>query len=466
MSSQIALNAFKTSEEAAVSTSLAVVASDVLGPGGIGDAWLVGGLNSSMTMACTSTAPSNCDGSTCSIVWLQPESDGCSIFNSSHIRVVMTELSLALAMLKVTGTTRGLREREYRFQLHVPAFNGSAWRWVSIRGTFDVRAVADAALSRIRLLLAASDDTVFGVVNHLDDLKVEVEAFDVDGNRVTRAGEQITIVIKDSAGNRTVPLQFNSIKRTYVATFPPLSREAGRLGRPGVHDVYLATPTTTGLVYRMHFSVVCVAGFTETDQSCVEAANDVEKIVGGTIGAVLLVVLVLGLGLLYKNRVHALRFALSFFQLEFLLVVKTMAELWDITSDRTRSAKPTVLCEHHQIVSILSYTWVRVGVRSVHLHDSSQEWIHRRHHRLHCLSPIRAARFGVLIRHERMAVPLAASQAARPARQCKRQSPSSAGHGTDSHNALSLSAADVGAADDALCAAPSATGAARPDERQ
>ena len=94
-----------------------------------------------------------------------------------------------------------------------------------------------------------------------------------------------------------------------------------------------------------------------------EAANDVEKIVGGTIGAVLLVVLVLALGLLYKNRTHALRFALSFFQREFLLVVKTMAELWDVTSDRTRSAKPTVLCEHHQIVSILSYTWVRVRVR-------------------------------------------------------------------------------------------------------
>ncbi len=190
--------------------------------------------------------------------------------------------------------------------------------------------------------MAASDDTVFGVVNHQDDLKVEVEAFDVDGNAINRVGEQISIVIKDSEGNnRTVPLQFNGIKRTYDATFPPLSREAGRLGRPGVHDVYLATLTTAGLVHRMHFSVVCVAGFTETDQNCVEAANDVQKIVGGTIGAVLLVVLVLALGLLYKNRSHALRFALSFFQLEFLLVFKTMTELWDITADRTRSPKPT-----------------------------------------------------------------------------------------------------------------------------
>jgi hypothetical protein len=406
MSTQVALYALKTSKEAAVMTSLGVVAFDVLGPGGIGDAWLIGGLDTSVTMGCASTAPSNCEGSSCSTVWLQPEIDGCSVLNTSHIHVAVATLSPALAVLKVTGATRGLREREHRFRLHMPAFNGSAWRWASIRGTFDVKAVADAALSTIRLLLAASDDTVFGVVNHQDDLKVEVEAFDVDGNAINRVGEQISIVIKDSEGNnRTVPLQFNSIKRTYVATFPPLSREAGRLGRPGVHDVYLATPTTAGLVHRMYFSVVCVAGFTETDQTCVEAANDVQKIVGGTIGAVLLVVLVFALGLLYKNRSHALRFALSFFQLEFLLVFKTMAELWDITSDRTRSPKPGALCEHNQIVGIVSYAWVAVGVRSFHLHDSSQEWIHRRHHRLHCLSPICAARIGVLLRHERMAVP-------------------------------------------------------------
>ena len=38
--------------------------------------------------------------------------------------------------------------------------------------------------------------------------------------------------------------------------------------------------------------------------------------------------------LLYKNRAHALRFLVSFFKGEFMLVLKTMVELWDITSDR------------------------------------------------------------------------------------------------------------------------------------
>jgi hypothetical protein len=141
MSTQVALYALKTSKEAAVSTSLAVVAFDVLGPGGIGDAWLVGGLRTSVTMGCASTAPSNCEGSSCSTVWLQPEIDGCDVLNASHIHVAVATLSPELAVLNVMGATRGLREREsgteYRFQLHLPAFNGSAWRWVSIQGVFE-----------------------------------------------------------------------------------------------------------------------------------------------------------------------------------------------------------------------------------------------------------------------------------------------------------------------------------------
>jgi hypothetical protein len=72
-----------------------------------------------------------------------------------------------------------------------------------------------------------------------------------------------------------------------------------------------------------------------------------QTIVGGTIGGVFVAVGVSGGWLLYKNRAHAVRFLVSFFKREFLLVVKTMAELWDITSDRMRSPKPSRLCEHN-----------------------------------------------------------------------------------------------------------------------
>jgi hypothetical protein len=335
MNSQITLVALKTSKEAAISTSLAVVAFDVLGPGGIGDAWLVGGLDASLSVGCASTAPSNCEGSTCPTVWLQPEIDGCEVLSTSHIHVAVAKLSPALAALNVTGATRGLREREYRFQLHLPAFNGSAWRWVPIRGTLDVRAVADAALSRIRLRLAASDDNVSGAVNHQDDLMVEVEAFDVDGNRVSRTGEQISIVIKDSAGdNRTVPLQFNG--STYIAAFPPLSREAGRLGRPGVHYMYLKTLTTAGLVYRMPFVVSCADGskYDGSKRKCLQVESNRYVILGGAVGAIVFAALLFLLYTMLKHKERAKAMLVSFLRHEFLLSVELAWELWDIAGPR------------------------------------------------------------------------------------------------------------------------------------
>jgi hypothetical protein len=341
MSPQVALYALKTSKEAAVSTSLAVVAFDVLGPGGIGDDWLIGGLDTLTTVECNSTAPSNCEGSSCSTVWLQPEIDGCSVLNASHIHVAVATLSPALVVLNVTGATRGLREREsgtdYPFQLHLPAFNGSAWRWVSIRGMFGVKAVADAALSTIRLRLAASNDTVFGVVNHQDDLKVEVEAFDVDGNAINRVGEQISIVIKDSEGNdRTVPLQFDGTKRTYVATFPPLSKETGRLGRPGVHNVYLATLTTAGLVHRMNFTVACADGsaYVDSKRECLQVESDRYVILGGAVGAIVFAALLFLLYTMLKHKERAKAMLVSFLRHEFLLSVELAWELWDIAGPR------------------------------------------------------------------------------------------------------------------------------------
>jgi hypothetical protein len=186
-------------------------------------------------------------------------------------------------------------------------------------------------------------------VNHLDALRITILGRDVDGNAITRAGEQIVVIIGGTS-NTTEVAQYDAAAGQYFVLV--------RITTPGDHAVFVLEVQTRKAARRGAFHVVCVAGFTETDQNCVEAATDVERIVVGTIGVVFLIVLVLALGLLYKNRAHALRFALSFFQREFLLVFKTMAELYDITSDRTRSPKHTVLCEHNQIVSIVSYTWV------------------------------------------------------------------------------------------------------------
>ena len=332
MSPQITLAASKTSKEASVSASLAVVAYDVLGPGGIGDAWLEGGLNASMDMQCTNAAPSSCEGSTCSTVWLQPTSDDFSVFSTAHIRVAVAKLSPTLAMLNVTGATRGLGEGGYGFRLHVPAFNGSMWRWVSILGTFDVRAVADAGLSEVRLRNPTAPASVSfdGRVNHLDSLRVNILARDADGHAIDRTGEQlaVTVVPLSSYGdpNTTEIAQHDGATGQYFVLF--------RITAPGDHAVFVKEAHTGLSARRATFRIVCAMGFVETDRQCLEEASKVQIIVGGTIGAVFLAVAVLAMVLLYRNREHARRFALSFLKREFFLVSKSMAELWDILGDR------------------------------------------------------------------------------------------------------------------------------------
>jgi hypothetical protein len=333
MSPQITLTASKTSKKAAVSASLAVVAFDVLGPGGIGDAWLEGGLNASMDMQCTNAAPSSCEGSTCSTVWLQPTSDDCTVFSTSHIRVAVSKLSHTLAMLNVTGATRGLGEGGYGFRLHVPAFNGTMWRWVSILGTFDVRAVADGAVSKVRLRVAASKENATGNVNHLADLEIQVDACDVDGNRINRTGEQMSIVVGSTGNhNRTVPLQFDGSTNTYVATFPPLSREAGRLGRPGIHNVYLVTLTSAGMVWKMQYTVACAGGY-EYDDSRRDCLQDESKryiILGCTVGCFMLAALLFLVYMVYMHKDRARAMIYSFLKHEFLLSMELVWELWNV----------------------------------------------------------------------------------------------------------------------------------------
>jgi hypothetical protein len=83
----------------------------------------------------------------------------------------------------------------------------------------------------------------------------------------------------------------------------------------------------------------------------------------------------LALFLLYKNRQHALRFALSFVKREFQLVFKSMAELWDITSDGMRAPKHSVAPDAAgcagEIVHRLQYAADGLCACSLHLHDDS-----------------------------------------------------------------------------------------------
>ena len=345
----LSLTARKTSSTAVVSSSLGVLGFNVLGPGGIGSEWQTNGLAApAIELQCSPDPPPRRLGDPCAVIWLQ--SPDCSALGTSHINVSVGKLTPAVATLDVSGAPRSLHEGRHNFSMHVPVWNGTDWRYLSIAGAFDVISVAYASSSQ--LVLQESR-----VIRHLETMRVEISARDVDGFLIDRSGERITVVVQSPDGSRLpVPTQFEEATDLqpgageYVAVV-----DAVRHSMPGEYKVFACAeaevlssgsgkwsdpsrtamcPTGSASGNYESYTVVCASGYVQTGGECSAEADKVQAVVGGTIGVVFLIVVVLALGLLYKNRAHALRFVLSFFKREFLLVFKMMMELWDITSDR------------------------------------------------------------------------------------------------------------------------------------
>jgi hypothetical protein len=211
-------------------------------------------------------------------------------------------------------------------------WNGSGWMFVSIDARLDVQAVADAQRSEVRVGRAGG---IQARVNHLERLRIDILARDVEGALINRTGERMSVrlVSSDRTADRTELAQFDAARAMYFA--------AVTISKPGGYSVDIETETG-GPARKAHVDVECAQGYVQNGAECSAEAGKMQAVVGGTIGAVFLVVVVLGLGLLYKNRAHALRFALSFFKREFLLVYKMTTELWDITSDRMPAAAHSV----------------------------------------------------------------------------------------------------------------------------
>ena len=195
MRPQLALQLRKTSKEATTSSTLGVLALNMLGQGGIGDGWQTGGLNASTELECMADAPSACSDGGCATVWMQ--SRECAVFNGTHVGLIGKKLLPAVAQLHLSCAARSLRERLYSFFLHVPVWNGIGWQFASIDARLQIHAVADAQRSEVRVGRENEVDLPGGVVevSHLDQLVVEIGARDVDGAPIHRMGERIAVQI-------------------------------------------------------------------------------------------------------------------------------------------------------------------------------------------------------------------------------------------------------------------------------
>ncbi len=325
---QLALQVRKTSKHATTSSTLGVLAVNVLGQGGIGDGWQTGGLNATTRLECTADAPSACSDGGCATVWMQ--SGECAVFNATHVGLIGKKLLPAVAQLNISVAARSLVERLYSFLLYVPVWNGSGWRFASIAARLDVRAVADAQQSEVRVR-SASDSSRPGsaavVVNHLEKVAVEIVARDVDGALINRTGETITVrvVRSDRTANVTELAQFDVGRGVYFVS--------AAIGTPGEYVVLLDTDAHTPAASKASVRVVCADGYTELQHACSQTDATRDIILGSIFGA-----LVLGfLGLLvHMIRVHRDRwraFLLSFLRHEGVVALKVLFELWDISGD-------------------------------------------------------------------------------------------------------------------------------------
>jgi hypothetical protein len=338
MQRQLALRVRKLSKDAAASSTLSVLALNVLGPGGIGDGWQTGGLNASTRLECAADAPSACSTGGCATLWLQ--SDECDALRVARVGMTGKSLTAAVAQLQISVTARSLPEGLHRFSMYAPVWNGSGWMFASIDARLDVQAVADAELSEVRLGGASSADIL---VNHQEKMEIVILARDVDGAPINRTGERIDvrIVSADRTASQTEVAQFDATRAMYFVIVT--------IAKPGEHAVLIETDAEDSRsAAKARIRVVCAKGYWQGAGACTDETSMTQMILGGTIGGVFVVVGASGGWLLHKNRAHALRFLVSFYKREFSLVFKTMAELWDIASDGTVVDAP-----NHRMPSVL-----------------------------------------------------------------------------------------------------------------
>jgi hypothetical protein len=339
----LSLTARKTSSTAVVSSSLGVLGFNVLGPGGIGSEWQTNGLAApAIKLQCSPDLPPRRLGDPCAVIWLQ--SPDCSTLGTSHINVSVGKLTPAVATLDVSGAPRSLHEGRHNFSMHVPVWNGTDWRYLSIAGAFDVTSVACASSSQ--LVLQESR-----VISHLEFMRVKISARDVDGFLIDRPGERITVMVQlpDGSGTR-VPTQFEKAADSqpgagqYVAVvdavqhsmhgeykvFACAEAEVPSSGSGISSDPSRTAMCPTGSTSGNYesYTVVCASGSRQDGGRCAAAVDWKHAVVGSAAGLLLLGMIRVMVYLAYAHRDRVKDFLQSFFKHEVVLVLKSAFELW------------------------------------------------------------------------------------------------------------------------------------------
>ena len=190
---------FSLRKESPVLTSqqrMAVLAFNVAG--GIGDGWRRDGLSLSSPIACGLPRPCSFPGN-CSTIWLYV--DSCARLDATtHFTIDQaSEFSETTALLVFNLRAMMLPEATYNFTAYLPVSDGQAWSFLNMSGIFVVTAVADPTQSPIRVcqagLCSDGPQAQFETGPRIDKdpITVLISATDLDGYKIRRSGEIISI---------------------------------------------------------------------------------------------------------------------------------------------------------------------------------------------------------------------------------------------------------------------------------
>jgi hypothetical protein len=250
-SSIVKLDTKKTAHTVVIEAVAAVVAFNIAGLSGIGGLWAENGLRAKPSVKCGPTAHCAFPG-VCNTIWLEVEN--CTAAFS--VDVLGSEITEESASVRYGMGTTSLAEGTYPFTMHFPVNDNRTWTYVPISGSYTLTAVADATQSKAWLCQNATCPPArfISATGGTLPLVVHVDARDVDGSAIQRAGEALTVTVRAPDGSElSVQAVFDAPSKTYQAAIPGLVHA-------GPHRVLLTTALATRAVEVAKLELECAPG--------------------------------------------------------------------------------------------------------------------------------------------------------------------------------------------------------------
>jgi hypothetical protein len=178
--------------------------------------------------------------------------------SSFNIDVLGLELAAEESVsVRYAMRVTGLAEGTYPFVMHFPVNDNTMWKYVPMNGLYTLTAVTDVAKSQVRLCQNSTCPPAqfISANGGMPPVVITVDAKDVDGFAIQRAGESLSITVRQPDGTDVlVQAVFDAQNKTYQAAIPGLIQA-------GSHRVLLTTPLAATQFEVANLTLECAPGY-------------------------------------------------------------------------------------------------------------------------------------------------------------------------------------------------------------